>query len=201
MAGHYAAMSEIALRGYNVAIPSIDVGDDVIAIDDKKGNFWRIQVKTGEPRRVTSDSRQMTVHYNLSRKQLKEVKSSELWFFFMVRCEDRWRFICVPRDKLDAIRDRYVAARRQGEVGAKPKSNAKAKTDMLGLDITWTADDATGWKASFREHMDVWPTAFPDLRAVSSTQRQGSTPAASVEGLSQSILLTPPRLPGNHRGL
>jgi len=169
MAGHYAVMSEFLLRGYNVTIPSIDVGDDVVVIDDKHGTFWRVQVKTGEPRRATSDAGQKRVHYNLSRKQLTEAKSSELWFIFVVRWKKRWRFICVSRDELNATRNRYVVIRRKGEVGAKPKPDSKAKTDVLALDIIWTAKNATGWKTSFKKHMDVWPSAFPDLRAVSST--------------------------------
>ena len=169
MAGHYAAMSEFLLRGYNVAIPSVDVGDDVIVVDDRRGTLWRVQVKAGESRSATTDSSPKTVHYNLSRKQLKERKASELWFIFMVRWEQRWRFILVPRSKLEEMRDRYVATDRTGKVGARPKPDGKAQTDMLALDILWSTADATGWNASFKDYMDVWPSAFPDLGAVRST--------------------------------
>lgn len=34
-AGEYFAMSELLLRGWNVAIPVVDVGDDVLFIDDQ----------------------------------------------------------------------------------------------------------------------------------------------------------------------
>jgi hypothetical protein len=33
-AGEYFAMSERLLRGWNVAVPVVDVGDDVFVIDD-----------------------------------------------------------------------------------------------------------------------------------------------------------------------
>jgi len=46
MAGHLAVMSELALRGYNVAIPQIDVGDDVFVVNDETGVMSRLQVKT-----------------------------------------------------------------------------------------------------------------------------------------------------------
>ncbi len=39
MAGHYAAMAEFLYRGYNVAVPSVDVGDirdDFVAADREK---------------------------------------------------------------------------------------------------------------------------------------------------------------------
>jgi len=44
--GQLAAMSEFLLRGYNVATPEVDVGDDIFVVDDRKGTLWRIQVKT-----------------------------------------------------------------------------------------------------------------------------------------------------------
>jgi hypothetical protein len=38
MSGHYAAMSEFLYRGYNVAIPSVDIGDeDQFLVAPRKG--------------------------------------------------------------------------------------------------------------------------------------------------------------------
>ena len=48
MAAHYAAMSEFLIRGYNVAIPAVDVGDDVLVIDDGQGTVSRVQVKMSD---------------------------------------------------------------------------------------------------------------------------------------------------------
>ena len=45
-AGHYAAMSEFLYRGYNVAVPAVDLGDDVYVVEDQMGTMWRLQVKT-----------------------------------------------------------------------------------------------------------------------------------------------------------
>jgi hypothetical protein len=44
-AGEYFAMSELLLRGWNVAVPVVDVGDDVFIIDDNDKTTHRIQVK------------------------------------------------------------------------------------------------------------------------------------------------------------
>jgi len=45
-AGQAAAMSEFLVRGYNVAIPEVDRGDDLFVVQDASGSFNRIQVKT-----------------------------------------------------------------------------------------------------------------------------------------------------------
>ena len=45
-AGQMAVMSEFLCRGYNVAIPEVDVGDDIFVVRDLDGAFSRIQVKT-----------------------------------------------------------------------------------------------------------------------------------------------------------
>jgi hypothetical protein len=36
-AGDLALMAELSWRGYNIAIPLIDIGDDVFAVNDKTG--------------------------------------------------------------------------------------------------------------------------------------------------------------------
>lgn len=48
MAGHHAAMSEFLYRGSNVAVPAVDIGDDVYVVEDRMGAMWRLQVKTSD---------------------------------------------------------------------------------------------------------------------------------------------------------
>lgn len=38
-AGQLAVMAELLLRGYNVAIPEVDVGDDVFVVRDRDGDL------------------------------------------------------------------------------------------------------------------------------------------------------------------
>jgi hypothetical protein len=38
-------MAELALLGYNVAIPEIDTGDDVFVLNDQTGQLSRIQLR------------------------------------------------------------------------------------------------------------------------------------------------------------
>ena len=41
-AGQLAVMSEFVARGWNAAIPEVDVGDDILVIRDEDGSFSRM---------------------------------------------------------------------------------------------------------------------------------------------------------------
>lgn len=45
-AGQLEVMSELLSRGWNVAVPEVDRGDDIFVVRDHDGHFMRIQVKT-----------------------------------------------------------------------------------------------------------------------------------------------------------
>jgi len=45
-AGQLFVMSELLFRGWNVAIPEVDVGDDIFVVKDDSGQLQRVQVKT-----------------------------------------------------------------------------------------------------------------------------------------------------------
>jgi hypothetical protein len=47
-AGQARVMSEFLIRGYNVAVPEVDIGDDLFVVDDRNGSYWKIQIKTSE---------------------------------------------------------------------------------------------------------------------------------------------------------
>jgi hypothetical protein len=156
MAGHHAAMSEFLYRGYNVAVPAVDVGDDVYVVEDRQGAMWRLQVKTSDQPESNLGT------YQLSRRQLREVKENELFFMFMRRWGGRWRFILIARDQLADIRSRFEQQARTGRRGRRPTTDGDAKTDTLMLKIEWTETDASGWDVSFAPYLDRWPAEFPD---------------------------------------
>ncbi len=45
-AGHLSVMSEFLMLGWNVAIPEVDIGDDIFVVQDNSGTLRRVQVKT-----------------------------------------------------------------------------------------------------------------------------------------------------------
>jgi hypothetical protein len=155
MAGHHAAMSEFLYRGYNVAVPAVDVGDDVYIVEDQIGAMWRLQVKTCDHSVGTTRT------FQLSREQLREAKVNELFFMFLARRDDRWHFILIDRRRLADIRDTFEAADRSRVRGRKPLSDVDAKGDALTLRIAWNDADASGWGASLTAYLDRWPEMFP----------------------------------------
>ena len=44
--GQFVIMSEFLARGWNTCTPDVDVGDDVLILEDRQGQFKRVQVKT-----------------------------------------------------------------------------------------------------------------------------------------------------------
>jgi hypothetical protein len=44
-------MSEFLMRGWNVAVPEVDIGDDIFVVRDENGEFVRVQVKPQLPKR------------------------------------------------------------------------------------------------------------------------------------------------------
>jgi hypothetical protein len=156
MAGHYAAMSEFLYRGYNVAVPAVDIGDDVYVVEDQVGTMWRLQVKT------TDGPRENIGTYQLSRYQLRNEKANELFFMFVTRWQQRWRFLLIGRSALAEIRDTFEAADRAGRRGRRPATDADAMSDSLALKLEWRERDAIGWGASFARYLDCWPDTFPE---------------------------------------
>ncbi len=88
-AGQFAAMSLFLKRGWNVATPEVDVGDDIFVVEDKKGIFYRVQVKTAQAKaRQNSYSAQ----FNIPLKQLNAFIEPEIYYVFMVsnKGTDEW---------------------------------------------------------------------------------------------------------------
>src|SRR5262245_37624356 len=106
MAGHHAAMSEFLYRGYNVAVPAVDVGDDVYIVEDQQGTMWRLQVKTSDRPGEVSRA------FQLSRRQLRERKPNELFYMFVARRDSRWHFILIDRRTLAYLRHAFEVADR-----------------------------------------------------------------------------------------
>ena len=86
-AGHLIVMSEFLLRGWNVAIPEIDIGDDIFVVQDESGTLRRVQVKTS-----TSTKRQngFSGRFKIPLKQLRNISKIRVHYAFVVRHLDYW---------------------------------------------------------------------------------------------------------------
>lgn len=152
-------MSELLLRGWNVAVPVVDIGDDVFVIDDNDKTTHRLQVKSATPD-STSDGI-VKASFKLSRKQLREQQAVELFFMLLVREPDRWSFLVVPRVDLSKARDAFVdQPRASTQRGRPPVGDDAAKTDDLTLSVVITGEGVTGWGADLAQYFGRWPRAL-----------------------------------------
>ncbi len=91
-----AVMAELAWRGYNVAMPEIDIGDDIFAVNDTSGNMWRIQVKYGK---VRKQKKSVAAVFPCRKDQLEKPNTPELYYVFVFR-DKFWRFAIFSRASL-----------------------------------------------------------------------------------------------------
>ena len=110
--GHLAVMGEFALRGYNVAIPEMDVGDDVFVVNDSTGAMWRVQVKTSVARPQTTSER---FGFRIKESSIQTAQSPDLHFVFALRSSKGWRFLVIDR----AVLRGYVVNQRLGTLAGQ----------------------------------------------------------------------------------
>jgi hypothetical protein len=166
-AGEFYAMSELLLRGWNVAVPVVDIGDDVFVVDDNDKTTRRLQVKSS---RIVDKSAAgeapgtlVQATFNLSREQLRTQQVIELFYMFLIRLTgpERWRFLVIPRDDLSGIREAHVTGTGQPRgPGRRPLRDDQASGDTLTLNIDLSANEASGWKTSLNAYLDQWPQEF-----------------------------------------
>jgi hypothetical protein len=86
-AGHLAMMSEFLIRGWNVAIPEVDIGDDIFVVQDEKGTLQRVQVKTAASKPTKQGFR---AQFSLSLRQLRNLSNILVHYAFLVRHNGQW---------------------------------------------------------------------------------------------------------------
>ncbi|MCX6311681.1 MAG: hypothetical protein NT084_08590 [Bacteroidetes bacterium] len=98
--GHLAVMSELLLRGWNVAIPEVDVGDDIFVVRDKNGDLIKVQVKSSNVLRKNNDGSRVS-QFNLRVSQLRKIGKAKLIYAFVVRYKNTWSdFILIDQEYL-----------------------------------------------------------------------------------------------------
>jgi len=97
--GQLAVMAELVSRGYNVAVPEVDVGDDIFVVRDRDGQLSRVQVKTANAKEGPEGA--VGVMFNVPLRQLETPHVPDMNYVFAIRHRDSWRdFIIIGRDAL-----------------------------------------------------------------------------------------------------
>jgi hypothetical protein len=142
-AGHLAAMAEFLLRGYNVAMPEVDLGDDIFVVHDTAGDLWRIQVKTavGKPTQYGWSGQ-----FIVGEDQLATEKKPDLYYVLALRCGIQWEFLVLSRPQLRREYRRYQVGTLSGEaITFTVRCHA---TDVFASDRSWQR---------FRNNWPEWP--------------------------------------------
>jgi hypothetical protein len=154
-AGQLAVMAELAVRGYNIAMPEIDIGDDIFAVKDDAGQMWRIQVKTsiGEKRQNG-----WSAQFSVRESAISTPMTPELHFVFVTRTGKRWRFVVISR----AVLQNYV---RADDLGSESmRKGVRWRTYYISFrDQTAKKPAAVVCsKKNFDHHLSDW-TTWPEL--------------------------------------
>ena len=145
-AGQLAVMGELTLRGYNVAMPEIDKGDDIFVVRDKTGTMWRLQVKRSCGRRHQTSWR---YQFRIREKAILTPQSPELHFVFVMRRRRRWRFLVMDR----AVLKNYVVNLELGSL-----NNQYCQVWMTLHDDNRTICS----KQNLTNHLEDWDT-WPEI--------------------------------------
>ena len=145
--GQLAAMAEFLLRRYNVAMPEVDVGDDIFVVEDRGGRFWRIQVKTAIGKRRNYG---YSGKFAVSLAQLARKKDPDLFYVFALRAGERWEFVIIPRDILKDLTD-------NAGIGHRIDDNLILNFRLTDAQALCSGTDLQG----FRNNWDEWPINRP----------------------------------------
>ena len=140
-AGHLTIMSEFLMLGWNVAIPEVDIGDDIFVVQDDNGTLRRVQVKTS-----TSTARKdsFSGQFSVSVKNLRNISNILVHYIFLVRHNDEWSRPVIIRQ--DYLLNHF----ENNKVGSEAKGNitfyfsfTKGKAECSGQDFTGYIKDYT----------------------------------------------------------
>jgi hypothetical protein len=134
--GEMAVMSEFLAREYNVAIPQIDDGTDVIVIRREQG-VWPVQVKSSTAKKR---NQVYAAYVDVPRKQLVTLQTPDLFYVFAVREKEtsknagNWLFfIGIGRKALSAKHE-------EDSVGRECDSSKYGK--IVRFQIRWEKETA-----------------------------------------------------------
>ncbi|MFN8489667.1 MAG: hypothetical protein U0350_18935 [Caldilineaceae bacterium] len=139
-----AVMAEFLVRGYNVAVPEVDIGDDIFVVKDRDGEYSRVQVKAAI---ATKTSIGYSARYAIKFSQMKLPSSPETWFVFANRLEERWRsFVVISRPELNAlyIQNQFGALNQNGSLSLY-LSYSDATVICSGQDFSHYLNNWSAW--------------------------------------------------------
>ncbi len=167
--GQLAVMSEFLYRRINVAIPEVDVGDDVFVVKGGDDTVTRVQVKAATAK---AQAGSYFALFNVPLAQLSLFRDTPaLVYVFAARFQDRWSdFVVIRRSTLLARFNEGAGARR-----TPPDAQ-----EYVQFRIVFTADSAQCGPVNlqrYRNAWDPWPPLQPEEE---ETPPENALPSANL---------------------
>ncbi len=142
--GQMAVMAEFLARGYNVAVPEVDLGDDIFVVRDSDGQLSRIQVKTASAKETQKG---FSARFAVPLQQLQTPVRPEVHYVLAVRHQERWaEFVTLSRPQLfDEV--------ASWEVGSQAGSSVVLYLSFMGAQLRCSNRDWQG----YRNNWSTWP--------------------------------------------
>lgn len=141
-------MAEFLLRGWNVAIPEVDAGDDIFVVQDENGTLRRIQVKTSM---ATERSQSFSGQFQIPLRQLRNIRDILVHYVLIVRNKDKSTIpVIISQDVLlDYFENNKIGSEHDGYINLY-FSYSSDKVECSGLDFSKHIGDYTDFP--FLEH-------------------------------------------------
>jgi len=135
-------MSQFLMRGYNVAMPEVDVGEDIFVVRDRDADLSRIQVKAA----IGKGKQKVAGTFKVSLAQLNVERDPDLYYVFTLHQDGLWReFVILPRNTLWQLGDEGI-----GHVAGKDR--------IFYLSFTREDVQCSGSSlAQYRGDWSLWP--------------------------------------------
>jgi hypothetical protein len=157
-AGHLASMSECLSRGWNVAIPEVDIGEDIFVVEDETSLLVKVQVKTATGKKYKKG---FTAQFIIPKKQIDDtsIKGNDLRFVFVSRFNKMWHpFIILTRKELQ---DLYIYEHIGSLTNKELKLTVYYSLDDAQKIINVECGTQKGYsKASLTKYIDKWDSFF-----------------------------------------
>ena len=133
-AEHLTIMSEFLMLGWNVAIPEVDIGDDIFVVQDDNGTLRRVQVKTSIS---TTRKSGYSGQFSVAIKNLRNITNILVHYIFIVRRNDEWsKPIIIRQDYLlDHFENNKAGTEANGNI-ILYFSYTNGKVECSGQDFT-----------------------------------------------------------------
>lgn len=153
-AGHFAVMSEFLMLGWNVAIPEVDVGDDIFVVRDGDGQLIRVQVKSAQAGSAPTKKvpNRLKAQFSAKWGQLSEAKTPDLTYVFVVRHQDNWlKFLVLERALIYQyyLTSSPVAQNYESKRGMTVQIQFELGADGTIQRATFLGNDVTGYISDY----------------------------------------------------